>query len=79
MNLSDKYFDQFVVSFRHKNLTRYDDSLVYKCPDGWAEAMSHDANVLIKQLNIPLESTPTTSFRKDSFCVKQKEDKTKRR
>lgn len=74
MKTLDDYFDQFLVSFRHKNVTRYDDSLVYRCPDGMADAISHDANVLIKQLNIPLESTPTTFFRKDSFCVKQKED-----
>lgn len=73
----DKYFDQFTVSFRHKNVTRYDDSLVYRCPDGWADAMSHDANVLIKQLNIPLKSEPTTVFRKDSFCIKLIEDENK--
>jgi len=67
---TERQLIQFRETFRHKNCTVYADSVVYKCPDGWANGMAEDANALIKRLNLPLVAIPTTLMRKDSFYVK---------
>jgi len=68
----ERELTQFRETFRHKNVTQYGDSLVYRCPDGWADGMAEDANVLIGKLKLPLVATPTTLFRKDSFSITEK-------
>lgn len=69
----DRHFDQFITTFRFKDVTRYEDFLVYKCPRGYAKSMSDDANVLIQKLNLPLVSIPTTFQWGDSFHIKSNE------
>lgn len=68
----ERELTQFRKNFRHKNCTQYEDSLVYKCPDGWADGMAQDANGLIERLKLPLVAVPTTLFRKDSFHITSK-------
>lgn len=72
-NSIDRSFDQFIASFRFKNLTRYDDMLVYKCPRTFAKSMSDDANETIVKLNLPLVAIPSNLQSGDSFCVKSNE------
>lgn len=72
-NSIDRSFDQFITSFRYKDVTRYNDMLVYRCPYNYAKAMSEDANVLIAKLNLPLVSIPSNLQRGDSFCIKSNE------
>lgn len=69
----ERQLEQLRVSFRFKNVTVYDDFMVYKCPDGFANSMADDANEMIAKLNLPLVAIPTTFFRGDTFCVKSNE------
>lgn len=72
-NSIDRSFDQFITTFRYKNVTRYDDMLVYRCPYKYAKSMCDDANVTIIKLNLPLVAIPSNLQRCDSFCVKSNE------
>lgn len=68
----ERQFDQFITSFRYKDLRRYEDSIVYKFPDGWADDIAKEANVLIGKLNLQLIAEPTYFLRKDTVCIKAK-------
>lgn len=66
----DRQFDQFIKSFRYKNLMRYSDSLVYRTPNNLSDVMAKDANNLISKLKLDLVAIPTSLYKKDSFHVK---------
>jgi len=61
----EKHLQQLRQSLRFRNVTVYQDTMVYKCPHGLANQMAEDANAMIEK--------PTTFIRGDSFCVKSNE------
>jgi hypothetical protein len=69
----EKELTQFRETFRHKNVTVYNDSIVYRTPYGLSDKMAKDANDLIADLKLSLVAIPTSFFRKDSFHVKSNE------
>ena len=71
--LIERHLEQLRVSLPFRMVTVYQDTMVYKCPNGLAKEMSEDANAMIEKLNLPLVAIPTTFIRGDSFCVKSNE------
>jgi len=67
-------FDKFRSSFSSRNVTVYNDSLVYRVPRGLSDRIAKDANDLIEKLNLPLVAIPTNLLAKDSFYVQRNEN-----